>query len=77
MPQFNSTYTLKKGSFVAGSQCAKRMWLELHEKGAPELVPDPASRWLMDQGIAVGKLAQSYVPGGLAIARGGRSIPSF
>lgn len=77
MPQFNSTYTLKKGSFVAGSQCAKRMWLELHEKGAPELVPDPASRWLMDQGIAVGKLAQSYVPGGLAIARGGRSIPSI
>jgi hypothetical protein len=77
MPQFSSNYTLKKGSFVAGSQCAKRMWLELHEKGAPELIPDAASRWLMDQGIAVGKLAQRYVAGGLAIARGGRSVASI
>ena len=77
MSTWTSTYTLKKGSFVAGVQCAKRMWWEIHEKGCEELEPDIASRWLMDQGIAVGKLAQKYVPGGTLIRRGGRSMSAI
>lgn len=61
---------------MAGAQCPKRMWWEMHEKGSPELIPGEAARWLMDQGIAVGKLAQQYVPGGTLISRGGRSFTS-
>ena len=77
MSDWKSSYTLKKGTFVAGVQCAKRMWWEMHEKGCDELKPNIAARWLMEQGIAVGKLAQKYVPGGTLINRGGRSLSAI
>jgi hypothetical protein len=40
------------------------LWWKVHEPDAPELVPDPATQRLFDQGTRVGELARTYVPGG-------------
>src|SRR5205823_1168754 len=50
-------------------QCHKQLWWRVHEPDAPELVPDPGLRNLLNQGTEVGRLAREGVPGGLLIDR--------
>ncbi len=59
---------LSKSKFTSGLQCHKLLWWKVHEPDAPELTePDPATQFIFDQGHEVGRLAQTYVPGGILI----------
>ena len=58
---------LSKSRVIAGLQCHKLLWWMVHEPAAPELALDDQARVAMDRGTTVGKLAQSYVPGGVLI----------
>jgi predicted RecB family nuclease len=58
---------------LAGLQCHKRLWWEMHDHGAEELRESPALRYRLREGTAVGALARSYVPGGLLIGGPRRS----
>lgn len=58
---------LSKSRFTVGLQCHKRLWLEVHEPGAPELARTPAEQAILDQGIRVGEVAREHVPGGVLI----------
>ncbi|MBN2114130.1 MAG: DUF2779 domain-containing protein [Acidimicrobiia bacterium] len=58
---------LSKSRFASGLQCHRRLWWEVHEPEAPELVPDAAAQAVLDQGTRVGELARDYVPGGYLI----------
>ena len=59
---------LSKSRFLAGLQCAKRLWFETR---ARELVPayDEATQAIFAQGQIVGRLAQGLFPGGVEIDR--------
>ncbi len=61
---------LSKSKFVAGVQCLKRVYWEVHE---PELAaePDDATQAILEQGQEVGRLAQQAFPGGVEV-EGGR-----
>ena len=64
---------ISKSRFVAGCQCLKRLYWQVHE---PELAaePDAASAAIMQQGREVGLLAQQLFPGGVEVdASGGLS----
>ena len=63
----NPTPRLSKSKFVAGLQCHKLLWWQIQEPDAPELEPDAATQFIFDQGHEVGRLAQTYVPGGVLI----------
>lgn len=54
---------LTKTLFQSGIFCQKRLWYEVHEPNAPELVPDAQTRWNFRQGQEVTIAAQSRVPG--------------
>jgi len=55
-----------KSKFVAGCQCLKRLYLQVHE---PELAaePDDASEAVIEQGREVGLLARQMFPGGVEV----------
>jgi predicted RecB family nuclease len=75
-PKF--AHTLKKNTFLSGLHCARRMWWEIHDKGAPELQHGIATQNRFDQGHQVGALARDYVPGGILIQRdNGNFVSSF
>jgi hypothetical protein len=61
---------LTKSRFVAGCQCPKRLYFQVHQ---PELaaVPDAASKAVMEQGREVGLLARQLFPGGVEISSDG------
>lgn len=69
-----SHYTLTKKTFLAGSQCLKRLWWEMYQPAAPETRPSLVARFRMEEGAKVGILARTYVPGGRLIKGGGRSL---
>jgi hypothetical protein len=52
---------------MAGLQCRKQLWWQVHEPGAPELAVDPALQAVFDRGHRVGALARTHVPGGVLI----------
>jgi hypothetical protein len=60
---------LSKSKFVAGVQCLKRLYLQVHE---PELAedPDPGREARSEQGDAVRLLAQGRFPGGTLVGFG-------
>ena len=58
---------ISKSRFMSGEQCLKRLWLEWHEREAPELEVDPAQQLIFDRGHRVGEAARGYVPGGVLI----------
>jgi predicted RecB family nuclease len=71
-------HTLKKGTFLSGLHCARRMWWEIHDKGCEELETGLATQILFDQGNEVGALARERVPGGILIRRDkGNFVSSF
>src|SRR6201987_5573304 len=57
---------ISKSKFVAGMQCLKRLYWEVHE---PELgaAPDPSALARLEQGHEVGRLARQLFPGGVEI----------
>ena len=60
---------LSKSRFMAGLQCLKRLYLQVHEPDlAGEL--DPTSLAVIEQGQEVGRLAQKMFPGGVPIEAG-------
>jgi hypothetical protein len=61
--------TISKSRFVAGVQCLKRLYWQVHE---PELggVPDAAAVAIMEQGREVGKLARQLFVGGVEVPFG-------
>jgi len=61
------TSYLSKSRFASGLQCHKQLWWKAHEPDAPELVPDPAARLIMDEGTRVGEAARALFPGGVLI----------
>lgn len=72
-----SEYVLSKKTVLAGLQCHKRLWWELHEPGSEELRETLAMQHRLREGRAVGALARRYVPGGHLVDRSARSIPSL
>ena len=57
---------ISKSKFVAGCQCLKRLYLQVHE---PELAaePDAAAEAIIEQGREVGMLARQMFPGGVEV----------
>lgn len=57
---------ISKSKFVAGVQCLKRLYLQVHQ---PELAaePDAAAEAIMEQGIDVGMLARRVFLGGVEV----------
>jgi hypothetical protein len=60
------TIKLSKSRFIAGCQCLKRLYLQVHP---PELAaePDSADQAIIEQGREVGMLARTLFPGGVAV----------
>jgi predicted RecB family nuclease len=58
---------LSKSRFVAGCQCLRRLYWQIHE---PELAapPDAAAEAILQQGQEVGILARTLFPGGVEVA---------
>ena len=59
--------TISKSKYMAGVQCLKRLYWQVHE---PELggVPDAAAVAIMEQGREVGKLARQLFAGGVEVS---------
>jgi len=70
-------YVLSKKTVLAGLQCHKRLWWELHEPAAVELRESLVIEHRLKEGRAVGALARTYVPGGYLVERGSRSIAAL
>ena len=64
------TIRISKSKFVAGCQCLKRLYLQIHE---PELAaePDAAAEAIIEQGREVGMLARQLFPGGVEVRNEG------
>lgn len=57
---------LSKSRFVAGCQCLKRLYLQVHEPGLAAEA-DAASDAIIEQGREVGMLARQIFPGGIEV----------
>lgn len=53
---------LTKTLYLAGRRCPRLLWFTAHEPDAPELEPDPADLWLLEQGKEVGRAARLAYP---------------
>jgi hypothetical protein len=60
--------TLSKSRFLAGLQCPKRLWYEVHEPRAEALAA--STQVTLDQGLEIGRLARGLTPGGFAVEAG-------
>jgi hypothetical protein len=59
--------TLSKSRLLAGLQCPKRLWFQVH---APAPEAQGGRQLLLDQGLEIGRLARQLYPGGTEIAAG-------
>ena len=60
--------TLSKSRFLAGLQCPKRLWFQVHEPGDHEA--EGGVQFLLDQGAEIGRLARQLYPNGTEITAG-------
>ena len=60
--------TLSKSRYLAGLQCPKRLWLEVHRRDLLPSAPGAAQQALFDAGNEVGILARQKWPGGVLVA---------
>jgi len=67
MPAGSEGIRLSKSRFLAGLQCHKLLWWQVHEPDAPELRPSPDLEARFAAGKRVGEAARGYVPGGALI----------
>lgn len=65
---------ISKSKFIAGLQCEKRLWLEIHDRGLADEI-DEQTQGIFDQGHEVGELAQTLYPGGVLIGEDHLHIP--
>jgi len=64
---------ISKSKFIAGVQCLKRLYLQVHQPGlAAEL--DEASKAVIEQGRQVGLVAQKAFPGGVMVEAGPKEL---
>jgi hypothetical protein len=65
------THRLSKSKFLAGLQCHKRVYLEVHHPdwASP---PDPSTQAMLDMGTEIGERARCRFPGGVLIEEGHR-----
>ncbi len=68
--RFQTGGRLTKRRFASGARCPKRLWLETHEPGAPELLGAQIPTVLLEQGRQVGGLARQRWPGGRLVGDG-------
>jgi hypothetical protein len=61
------TNFLSKSRFASGLQCEKLLWWKTHEPDSKELVQNPASQFIVGEGIRVGEAARTRFPGGVLI----------
>ena len=68
IPEESLTIELSKSRFVAGCQCLKRPYLQVHQ---PELAaePDGAAEAIIEQGREAGLLARQLFSGGVEVRR--------
>ncbi|GAI90382.1 unnamed protein product, partial [marine sediment metagenome] len=66
--------SLSKSKFLAGWQCPKKLWLDVHEPDLAEPT-SAAQQRIFDQGIKVGEIARGYFPGGVLIDADHLHIP--
>jgi CRISPR/Cas system-associated exonuclease Cas4 (RecB family) len=68
-PDDHSRVRVSKSRFMAGVQCLKRLYLQVHQ---PELAaePDESAQVTMRQGQEVGELARDAFPGGVLVEAG-------
>jgi len=66
---------ISKSKFVAGVQCLKRLYWQVHE---PELAaePDAAAEAIIQQGREVGLIARQLFPGWVEVGRSDPRMPS-
>lgn len=66
---------LSKSRYLAGLQCSKRLYLEIH---APTLAtePDEQRRAMMTMGQEIGESARRCFPGGVLVEEGYRQTPA-
>ena len=57
---------LTKSRYVAGLQCLRRLWLNVHE---PLERQEPEPGTALDVGIEVGRMARLLFPGGVLVAQ--------
>ncbi|MEK6609190.1 MAG: DUF2779 domain-containing protein [Myxococcota bacterium] len=65
--RLGGVHRLSKSRFVSGLQCHRKLWWQVHEPDAPELVPSPQLEVVFERGHVVGDLARTYFPGGVLI----------
>jgi hypothetical protein len=65
---------LSKTRFMYGHQCLRRLWWQVHEPDAPELVVSADLQALFDMGHQVGAAARDAIPGGVLVEHNRRSI---
>jgi hypothetical protein len=65
---------LSKSKFLAGSQCHKRLYLEVHQPGLAT-PPDEQQQAILDMGSEVGELARRRFPGGVLVEADHRHVP--
>jgi predicted RecB family nuclease len=63
------SFRISKSKFVAGCQCLKRLYFQVHQ---PELAaePDDSAEAIIEQGHEVGMLARQMFPGGVEVGNG-------
>ena len=66
----NPTCRISKSKFMAGVQCRKREYLEVHHPELAVSVDDGRMR----QGMEVGSLARQMFPGGVLVAADHRNL---
>jgi len=62
-----TAHRLSKSRYVAGLQCPKMLWWQVHQPDAPELTPGPGRQVIFDRGHRIGELARARFPGGVLI----------
>jgi hypothetical protein len=58
---------LSKSKYMAGIQCPKLLWWQVHEPDASELSAGPGQQFIFDRGHEVGRVARTHVPGRVLI----------
>lgn len=61
-----ATPRLSKSKFLAGLQCHKRVYLEVHDSHLAS-PPDPSTQAMLDMGTEIGERARHRFPGGVLI----------
>lgn len=64
-----SSPAISKTSFLTGTQCAKLLWMKLHERDAFPPVSEQQQA-IFDQGHEIGAMAKGLYPGGIEVAEG-------